>query len=219
MDYSLQLMSNGKILQAAPYHDLLTSSQEFVDLVNAHKETAGSNRLVNVTSTTRHSNSNRDTNKSFTEEHFKALNNDQLIKEEERERGNTGLQPYLQYLNHKRGVIYFLIGSLCHLMYVICQILQNSWMAVNVDNPQVSTLQLVAIYLLIGISSTVFMIIRSLLAVLLGYQSSKYIFSQLMNSLFRAPMSFYDSTPLGRILSRVSILNIFNLNLKLSFFL
>ncbi|XP_024641719.1 ABC transporter C family member 10 isoform X2 [Medicago truncatula] len=202
-DYVL-LMSNGKILQAAPYHDLLTSSQEFVDLVNAHKETAGSDRLVNVTSTTRHSNSDRDIKKSLMEEPLKDLNNDQLIKEEERERGDTGLQPYLQYLNHKRGILYFLIGSLCHLMYVICQILQNSWMAVNVDNPKVRTLQLVAIYLLIGISSTVFMIIRSLLAVLLGYQSSKYLFSQLMNSLFRAPMSFYDSTPLGRILSRVS---------------
>jgi len=202
-------MSNGKILQAAPYHDLLTSSQEFVDLVNAHKETAGSDRLVNVTSTTRHSNSDRDIKKSFTEEPLQALNNDQLIKEEERERGDTGLKPYLEYLNHRRGIVNFLIGSLCHLMYVICQILQNSWMAINVDNPQVSTLQLVGIYLLIGIGSNVFMISRTLLAALLGYQSSKYLFSQLMNSLFRAPMSFYDSTPLGRILSRVTILNIF----------
>lgn len=209
MDNFLQLMSNGKILQAAPYNDLLTSSQKFVDLVNAHKETAGSDRLVNVTSSTRHSNSDREIKKSFTEKQFKPSNIDQLIKQDERERGDTGMKPYLQYLNHKRGNIYFFLGSLCHLMFVICQILQNSWMAVNVDNPRVSTLQLVAIYLLIGISSNFFMIIRSLLAVLLGFQSSKYLFSTLMNSLFRAPMSFYDSTPLGRILSRVSILNIF----------
>ncbi|PNY11513.1 ABC transporter C family member 10-like protein [Trifolium pratense] len=201
---SVLLMSNGKILQAAPYHDLLTSSREFTDLVNAHKETAGSGRLVDVTSSQRHSSSDREIQKTFTEKPFKALNGDQLIMQEERERGDAGLKPYLQYLNQKRGYLYFFLGSLSHLMFVICQILQNSWMASRVDDPQVNTLQLVVVYLLIGVTSNVFMIIRSLLAALLGFQSSKHIFSQLMNSLFRAPMSFYDSTPLGRILSRVS---------------
>ncbi|KAL0304369.1 UNVERIFIED_CONTAM: ABC transporter C family member 10 [Sesamum radiatum] len=38
----------------------------------------------------------------------------------------------------------------------------------------------------------------------MGMKSSRALFSQLLISLFRAPMSFYDSTPLGRILSRVS---------------
>ena len=34
-------MSDGEILQAATYHDLLTSCKDFQDLVNAHRETAG----------------------------------------------------------------------------------------------------------------------------------------------------------------------------------
>ena len=95
------------------------------------------------------------------------------------------------------------------LMFVICQILQNSWMAANVDNFQVSTLRLIVVYFLIGAISTIFLLTRTLLVVYMGIQSSTYLFFQLMNSLFRAPMSFYDSTPLGRILSRVSILNNF----------
>ncbi|KAK2420582.1 ABC transporter C family member [Trifolium repens] len=201
---SVLLMSNGKILQAAPYHDLLTSSREFTELVNAHKETAGSSQLVDVTSSLRHSSSDREIKETFMEKPFKALNGSQLIMQEEREQGDAGLKPYLQYLNQKRGYIYFFLGSLSHLMFVICQIFQNTWMASGVDDPQISTLQLVVVYLLIGVISNVFMIIRSLLVALLGFQSSKHIFSQLMNSLFRAPMSFYDSTPLGRILSRVS---------------
>ncbi|XP_027359214.1 ABC transporter C family member 10-like [Abrus precatorius] len=198
------LMSDGEILEAAPYHHLLTTSQKFQDLVNAHKETAGSDNPVNDTYSQRHSTSAREITQAFMEKKFKAENGNQLIKQEEREIGDKGLRPYLQYLNQMKGYIYFFVASLCHLMFVICQILQNSWMAANVDNPHVSTLRLILVYFLIGAVSTIFSMTRGLLVVALGMQSSKYLFLQLMNSLFRAPMSFYDSTPLGRILSRVS---------------
>ncbi|XP_027924831.1 ABC transporter C family member 10-like isoform X3 [Vigna unguiculata] len=201
---SVMLMSNGKILEVAPYHHLLTSSREFQNLVNAHNETAGSDNPLDVSSSQRDSTSAREITQAFMEKQLKATNENQLIKEEEREIGNTGFKPYLQYLNQKKGYAYFFMASFCHLMFVILQILQNSWMAANVDNSQVSTLQLIVVYFLIGVASIIFLLIRTLLVVAFGIQSSTYLFVQLINSLFRAPMSFYDCTPLGRILSRVS---------------
>ncbi|XP_058779036.1 ABC transporter C family member 10-like [Vicia villosa] len=197
---SVSLMSDGVILQAGPYHQLLTTSQEFQDLVNAHKVTASSNQLANVT----FSHTSRKITQVLVEKECKELNGNQLIKQEEREEGDRGLKPYLQYLNNMKGYIFFLGASFCHLIFLVSQILQNSWMAANVDNPRVSTLQLILVYFWIGASSILFMLIRSSFIVALGLHSSKYLFLQLMNSLFRAPMSFYDSTPLGRILSRVS---------------
>lgn len=196
-------MSNGKILEVSPYHHLLTSSREFQNLVNAHNETAGSNNPLDVSSSRRDSTSASEITQAFMEKQIKATNENQLIKEEEREIGNTGLKPYLQYLNQKKGYAYFFLASFCHLMFMIFQILQNSWMAANVDNSQVSTLQLIVVYFLIGVASIIFLLIRTLLVVAFGIQSSTYLFVQLINSLFRAPMSFYDCTPLGRILSRV----------------
>ncbi|THG16749.1 hypothetical protein TEA_000614 [Camellia sinensis var. sinensis] len=77
-------------------------------------------------------------------------------------------------------------------------------MAANVENPNVTTLRLIIVYLVIGFTSTLILYFRSLSIVALGTQSSKSLFSQLLNSLFYVPMSFYDSTPLGRILSWVS---------------
>ncbi|KAI5347147.1 hypothetical protein L3X38_015026 [Prunus dulcis] len=77
-------------------------------------------------------------------------------------------------------------------------------MATNVDNPDVSTLRLIVVYLLIGFSATFVLLFRSLTTVFLGLEASKSLFSQLLNSLFRAPTSFYDSTPPGRIFCRVS---------------
>ncbi|KAK7380440.1 hypothetical protein VNO78_32951 [Psophocarpus tetragonolobus] len=203
---SVLLMSNGEILEGAPYHHLLSSCQEFQDLVNAHKKTAGSdNYPMNITSSKIHSSSTGEINAQvFMDNKFIATNGSQLIKEEEREIGDTGLRPYKQYMNQTKGYIYFFVASICHLLFIICQILQNLWMAAKVDNSQVSTLRLIVVYFFIGAVSTIFMLTRTLLIVALGIQSSKHLFLKLMNSLFRAPMSFYDSTPLGRILSRVS---------------
>lgn len=196
-------MSDGEILQAAPYQQLLASSKEFQDLVAAHKETVGSERLAEVTSSQRSERPTREIRKTQLENQTKESTGDQLIKKEEREVGDTGLKPYLQYLSQNKGYLFFSTAVLSHIIFVIGQVLQNSWMAANVDNSEVSTLRLIAVYLLIGVTSMIFLLTRSLSTVTLGVQSSHSLFSQLLTSLFRAPMSFYDSTPLGRILSRV----------------
>ncbi|KAI5400268.1 Multidrug resistance-associated protein 7, variant 7, partial [Lathyrus oleraceus] len=100
--------------------------------------------LMDVTSSERHSSSAKEIRKTHVEKEkeFEAPKGDQLIKQEEREIGDHGLKPYLQYLSQNKGYAYFLIASLFHLIFVIGQILQNSWMAANVDNPKVSTLRL-----------------------------------------------------------------------------
>ncbi|CAK7324074.1 unnamed protein product [Dovyalis caffra] len=212
-----QLMSDGEILQAAPYHQLLSSSQAFQDLVNAHKETAGSERHTEVNALPRRGSSTREIKKSYVEKQHKTSQGDQLIKQEEKEVGDTGFKPYIQYLSQDKGYLYFSLAAFCHLLFVVGQISQNSWMAANVDDPHVSTLRLIAVYLSIGVISVLFMLCRSISIVVLGLQSSKSLFSQLLNSLFRAPMSFYDSTPLGRILSRVaSDLSIVDLDVPFS---
>ncbi|KAJ0106300.1 hypothetical protein Patl1_17589 [Pistacia atlantica] len=63
---------------------------------------------------------------------------------------------------------------------------------------------LIAVYSIIGCILAALLLLRSYSLVILGCKTSEFIFSSLLRSLFRAPMSFYDSTPLVRILNRVS---------------
>ncbi|KAL6508370.1 Multidrug resistance-associated protein 7 [Orobanche hederae] len=201
---SVLLMSDGGILHAAPYTQLMETSQEFRNLIHAHKETAGTDRLSEVTTSQRCEPCSKEIRKTYADKKAETPGGDQLIKKEEREIGDTGFKPYIVYLKQNRGFLIFVISALCHVAFVIGQILQNSWMAANVDDPHFSTLRLILVYLLIGVVSSLFLLTRTLTTVVLGMQSSRALFSKLVISLFRAPLSFYDSTPLGRILSRVS---------------
>ena len=199
-------MSEGEILQAATFEQLMHSSQEFQDLVNAHNATVGSERQPEQDSTQKSKIPKEEIQKIHTEKQLRDTSGEQLIKKEEREIGDTGLKPYLQYLKYSKGFLYFFLATLSHVIFIVGQLVQNYWLAANVQNSSVSQLKLIAVYTGIGLSLSLFLLLRSFFVVLLGLEASQSIFSTLLSSLFRAPMSFYDSTPLGRILSRVRCL-------------
>ncbi|WCJ39572.1 ABC transporter C family member 8 [Euphorbia peplus] len=52
--------------------------------------------------------------------------------------------------------------------------------------------------------STGFVYLRSFFSAHLGLKASKTFFSGFTNAIFKAPMAFFDSTPIGRILTRAS---------------
>ena len=85
------------------------------------------------------------------------------------------------------------------------QLIQNHWFAAEIEDSNVSTVRLIAVYSGIGCILVLFILLRTVSVVGLGFGASLSIFSALLSSLFRAPMSFYDATPLGRILSRVRV--------------
>ncbi|MBA0552215.1 hypothetical protein Golob_023045 [Gossypium lobatum] len=201
---SILLMSGGEIIEAGTYDQLLASSQKFQDLVNAHNNTIGSEMDVSYSSNGRVM-ASKDVikNVQVKEEPIMATG-EQLIKEEERETGDTGLKPYLQYLRHNKGFLYFTLAILFHVAFIIGQLVQSYWLAAELQSSEVSSKELLTVFTVIGFSLAIFLLLRSFYVVLLGRGASESIFSTLLKSLFRAPMSFYDSTPVGRILSRVS---------------
>ncbi|XWS38270.1 hypothetical protein CRYUN_Cryun19dG0117100 [Craigia yunnanensis] len=201
---SILLMSSGEITEAGTYDQLLVSSQKFEDLVNAHNNTIGSEMDVSYSSSRRAMTSKGVIQNVHVKEEPIVPCEVQLIKQEERETGDTGFKPYMQYLRHNKGFLYFTLAILFHVIFIVGQLMQNYWLAADIQNSQVSRTELLTVFTVIGCTLAVFLLLRSFYVVLLGRRASESIFSTLLKSLFRAPMSFYDSTPMGRILSRVS---------------
>ncbi|PPE00647.1 hypothetical protein GOBAR_DD02310 [Gossypium barbadense] len=108
------------------------------------------------------------------------------------------------YLRHNKGFLYFTLAILFHVAFIIGQLVQSYWLAAELQSSEVSSKELLTVFTVIGFSLAIFLLLRSFYVVLLGRGASESIFSTLLKTFFRAPMSFYDSTPVGRILSRVS---------------
>ncbi|XP_059276296.1 ABC transporter C family member 10-like isoform X1 [Lycium ferocissimum] len=208
---SILLMSEGKIIQSASFDQLLLSCEEFQNLIHAHGEATKSEC------------SPQERTKS-SEENIRQLCaeeqpvGEQLIKQEERETGYTGLKPYKQYLGQSNGFLYLLLAIFSHLIYMVGQLGQNLLLAADLQSSKTSKFNLILLYSSIGFGMSLTLFLRSYAVIDLGLKSSKSIFTKLLTSIFRAPMSFYDSTPLGRILSRLSSdLSVLDLDMSFRF--
>ncbi|XP_021667781.2 ABC transporter C family member 5 isoform X2 [Hevea brasiliensis] len=134
----------------------------------------------------------------------------QLVQEEERVRGRVSMKVYLSYMAAAyKGLLIPLI-ILAQAFFQFLQIASNWWMAWA--NPQteggqsrVSPMVLLGVYMALAFGSSWFIFVRAVLVATFGLAAAQKLFLKMLRSVFRAPMSFFDSTPAGRVLNRVSI--------------
>lgn len=198
-------MADGKIIQTGTYDQLLNTCKEFQNLVIALSNTSGSDNQATNDSQQLSKSPNQEIKQINPKEKMESNHSlgEQLIKKEEREAGDTGLKPYKQYLSQSNGFFYFAMSVLSHFSYIIGYFLQNLWLAKEVQGGSVNQRNMLVVYMMLGFVMMFFLFGRSYFIVKLGVKTSIAMFSKLITSLFRAPMAFYDSTPVGRIISRV----------------
>ncbi|KAI8571085.1 hypothetical protein RHMOL_Rhmol01G0089200 [Rhododendron molle] len=126
------LVSEGKIVEAASYDQLLASSQQFQNHVNAHKVTSDSNLQFEF-GFVEPKKPKEEIQKIYTERHQRETLGDLLIKEEERETGDMCLKPYIQYLKQSKGFLYLFLSVIVHCVFIIGQFVQSLWLAAHLQ--------------------------------------------------------------------------------------
>ncbi|KAM7527349.1 hypothetical protein LguiB_030759 [Lonicera macranthoides] len=140
----------------------------------------------------------------------KRLRKKQLVQDEERERGRVSMKVYLSYMGAAyKGLLIPLI-IIAQTLFQVLQIASNWWMAwanpqTEGDKSRTSSMVLIGVYMALAFGSSWFIFVRAVLVATFGLAAAQKLFLKMLTNVFRAPMSFFDSTPAGRILNRVSI--------------
>ncbi|CAF2081819.1 unnamed protein product [Brassica napus] len=224
------VMREGKIVESGRYDELVSSGLDFGELVAAHETSmelveAGaesSSAAATIITSPRPSSHPSSPRTSMDSPHLSDLNDEhvksflgsqtvedgsKLIQEEQRETGQVSLRVYKQYCTEAYGwwgivfVVFFSLtwqGSLMASDY---------WLAYETSAKNAVSFDasvFIRVYVIIALVSIVLVSLRSYYVTHLGLKTAQIFFRQILNSILHAPMSFFDTTPSGRILSRAS---------------
>ncbi|KAK7276926.1 hypothetical protein RIF29_18075 [Crotalaria pallida] len=217
------VMKDGKITQCGKYAELLNNGTDFMELIGAHQQALSAlNSLdggtlsdeisnfkqdINVSGVVKEKDANKDVQNGETDNKSEPVG--QLVQEEEREKGSVGLSVYWKYITTAFGGALVPFILLAQILFHALQIGSNYWMAwatpISSDvEPRVAGTTLIAVYVGLSIGSSFCILVRAMFLVTAGYKTATILFNKMHYCIFRAAMSFFDSTPSGRILNRAS---------------
>ncbi|KAL2547309.1 ABC transporter C family member 3 [Forsythia ovata] len=125
-------------------------------------------------------------------------------QQEETETGRVKWHVYSTFITSAyKGALVPLI-LLCQVFFQGLQMASNYWIAWGIEEGRVTREHLLGIFSLLSGGSSFFILGRAVLLSTIAIETAQRLFLGMITSIFRAPISFFDSTPSSRILNRSS---------------
>ncbi|KAJ1870725.1 hypothetical protein LPJ55_004437 [Coemansia sp. RSA 990] len=221
-------MDGGRIAECGSFVDLMAAGGIAATLYNADKEggayttdtslhTATPIRSAAGSSRSRSNCSSRSSNLSIeitetTESNIStekkvisttSAHSGRLIGQEERKTGQITWATYAAYIRASGGVVAIVGIVLCLGLSQGCRVGSDFWMRLWIHHQgKDQTSFYIGLYALLGILQFIFFGAFAAILVYSVYRSSRNLHAQAFRRVLYSPMSFFDTTPLGRILNR-----------------
>ncbi|KAG1697029.1 hypothetical protein DVH05_017416 [Phytophthora capsici] len=131
----------------------------------------------------------------------------QLVVEEDRSVGDVSWSVYRVWINAFGGMcaaFMVVLGFFAAQGLTLLATVWISYWSEEASKYPDSQMYYVYVYMLINLAYAVLLFIRVMLLYLGSLHASRLLFNNLLNRILRAPTSFFDTTPLGRIVNRMS---------------
>uniref|UniRef100_A0A0D9Y8B3 ABC transporter C family member 13 n=1 Tax=Oryza glumipatula TaxID=40148 RepID=A0A0D9Y8B3_9ORYZ len=226
--HAIYVMRDGAVAQSGRYHDLLRTGTDFAALVAAHES---SMELVesaapgpspspagNLPLSRQPSSAPKERESASSNGDIKtAKASSRLIKAEERASGHVSFTVYRQYMTEAWGWWGLMLVLAVSVAWQGSTMAADYWLAYQTSGDAFRPALFIKVYAIIAAVSVVIVTVRSLLVATIGLDTANIFFRQVLSTILHAPMSFFDTTPSGRILTRASS-DQTNVDLLLPFF-
>jgi hypothetical protein len=209
-------MREGRVVQSGKYDELLKAGLDFGALVAAHEssmeiaetcdktsdESAQSPKLARIASKEKERALEKQSSLDKPKSDKTAA---KLIEDEERETGRVNLTVYKHYFTEAFGWWGIALMVAMSVAWMLSFLAGDYWLAIaTADDSGIPSFTFITVYAVIAVVACIVVMVRALLFTYWGLKTSQSFFIGLLQSILHAPMSFFDTTPSGRILSRVS---------------
>ncbi|KAK9060184.1 hypothetical protein SSX86_020888 [Deinandra increscens subsp. villosa] len=204
----IMVIKDGGIVQSGKYNDLIADpTNEFARQIAAHSESLNQVNPPHEPKTqTKFPQSSHCSHPVIEQEPCRAKGgSSETIPQEESQSGRVKFSVYSTFITSAYKGALVPVILICHTLFLALQMGSNYWMAwATEDAGRVSSKRLVGIFVILSGGSSVFILGRAVLLSTIAIETGQNLFLQMINSVFRAPVSFFDSTPSSRILNRCS---------------
>lgn len=196
VDYILVMDSSGIISEQGTFNELMDLNGKMSSMMKDYK---GVNKSDTIPKTAVRKNSSSEILKSVDPA------DDGIIVDEDRVIGAVEWVTYKSYFNAAGGMPYILMLVFSAILSQLSQLFTNLWLSWWTENRyNLETLTNLKIYAGLGSSQVFFSLLLNGSIILGAYRASKFFHKAALERLLNAPMSFFDSQPVGRILNRLS---------------
>ncbi|OQR88268.1 ATP-binding Cassette (ABC) Superfamily, partial [Achlya hypogyna] len=128
-----------------------------------------------------------------------------LIVAEDRSEGSVPLSTYLHYVAAAGGVPMLALVLLLFASSQAVTLLYSLWLSTwSRDAHSAHQTYYLGIYIALNALATLLYLLRNVAVVAAGLAASHSTFAAVLRRILQAPMSFFDTTPLGRVINRLS---------------
>ncbi|KAH6558767.1 hypothetical protein KP509_1Z046600 [Ceratopteris richardii] len=212
---TILLLHGGEIKEQGTYEDLLARGVLFKQLMEKYGKMEETSEMYSNMGTSEISQSsivksidasdgrNRASHSMFF--HSKRDGKSRLVRSEERETGVLSWSVLDRYQEALGGVWVVFILFFCYVMVEAARASSSTWLSVwtssesRTSNEAFFYMTIYAIFSFIQIFTILF---NSLWIILRSLSAAQFLHNKMLSAILRAPMSFFHSNPLGRIINR-----------------